>query len=417
MSNSKKRNYLLILICFLVYVSTYFLKYSYNANIINIKEKFGVSHSEAGLVTTMFFISYGIGQFVNGILARKYNLRICFPIFISISCALNIGVFFTPIDKFYIIKYLWLINGAVLSALWPCVIRMLTSNINEEYKDKAILVIGFVSAAGTSLTYALSSLFTKIENFNLIFIFAAIIGVLFSIVWLLSYDYISIPEGEKALGKKEVVHKEKERVSFYFYTCVIGLLTIVATFTRDGIENWCPKILYDMFNFDKSLSIFITIIGPILQFIGAIIAVELKKVIKSHILLSTISILASILFLGLGWIFSFNEKVTIALAMVAAVLFASTVINITTTILPMVWSKYRNSGFYAGIFNGCAYLGSAISAFGVGYIADTSTWGNVFKLITIILAGSIVISSIYIIISKVLKIKGDEKTETVSENK
>ena len=40
---------------------------SYSSNITAIEDAFGVTHSQSGLVTTCFFIAYGIGQIVNGI--------------------------------------------------------------------------------------------------------------------------------------------------------------------------------------------------------------------------------------------------------------------------------------------------------------------------------------------------------------
>ncbi|MBQ9782328.1 MAG: MFS transporter, partial [Clostridia bacterium] len=75
---SKKLNKttLLIALCWLVYTCSYLGKLGYNANITQIESVFNVSHSTAGIVSTFFFFAYGIGQVVNGIFCKKYNLKI-----------------------------------------------------------------------------------------------------------------------------------------------------------------------------------------------------------------------------------------------------------------------------------------------------------------------------------------------------
>ena len=65
----------LIMLCWLVYACSYIGKLSYNANIEQIETAFGIAHADAGLVSTFFFFAYGIGQVVNGILCKRYNIK------------------------------------------------------------------------------------------------------------------------------------------------------------------------------------------------------------------------------------------------------------------------------------------------------------------------------------------------------
>ena len=72
----EKRQNLLILMCWLVYVSSYLSRYSYNSNIVAIKDYYGVTNSVTGLVSTCFFFAYGTGQLVNGLMCKKYNAKV-----------------------------------------------------------------------------------------------------------------------------------------------------------------------------------------------------------------------------------------------------------------------------------------------------------------------------------------------------
>ncbi len=81
MRKKSYQNYLIFL-CWFVYSVAQTGRYSYSANVNLIMDKYSVSHTEAGLVTTMFFICYGVGQIVNGLICSKYNRRIV----LSVAC-------------------------------------------------------------------------------------------------------------------------------------------------------------------------------------------------------------------------------------------------------------------------------------------------------------------------------------------
>lgn len=46
--------------------------------------------------------------------------------------------------------------------------------------------------------------------------------------------------------------------------------------------------------------------------------------------------------------------------------------------VPMSVPDKKSSGFYAGVMNGSAYIGSTISTYGLGLIADKSGWNGTF---------------------------------------
>ena len=70
-----KRQWLLVALCWAIYTASYLGKYCYNANKSVIMSYFSIDKATAGLVGTCFFIAYGAGQVVNGLLCKKYNIR------------------------------------------------------------------------------------------------------------------------------------------------------------------------------------------------------------------------------------------------------------------------------------------------------------------------------------------------------
>ena len=75
MTTKKSGASLLIFMGWLIYSMSYLGKLNYSANITQIIDHYGITKSEAGLVPTFFFFSYGVGQVVNGLLCKKYNIK------------------------------------------------------------------------------------------------------------------------------------------------------------------------------------------------------------------------------------------------------------------------------------------------------------------------------------------------------
>ena len=138
--HSKKRGIdkstLLLALCWVVYTCSYIGKLSYNANISQVGIAFDVDHAATGMVSTFFFFAYGIGQIVNGLLCKRYNVKFVVFTCLMVGSAMNLLVAFAP--SFSLVKYFWLINGIAMSFLWPTVIRLLSETIKKNRVEKSV---------------------------------------------------------------------------------------------------------------------------------------------------------------------------------------------------------------------------------------------------------------------------------------
>ena len=123
------RHSLLLGLCWIIYTCSLIGKMNYGANITQVEAYFGVSHADAGMVSTFYFFAYGAGQIINGLFCKKYNLKYVIFSCLFVAGGANIAIGLTK--NFAIIKYLWLLNGASLSVLWPVLIRLLSENLNK----------------------------------------------------------------------------------------------------------------------------------------------------------------------------------------------------------------------------------------------------------------------------------------------
>lgn len=388
MKTAKSRARFLIFLCWLVYSVSYLGKMNYSANITKIIEFYRISKAEAGIPNTFFFFAYGIGQFVNGVLCKRYNIK--WIVFGSLLASALINLFVAVNIKFAAVKWLWLLNGFVLSILWPSLIRLLSETLPQEDLGRSSVIMGTTVAAGTIVIYGLSSVYAYLDNFKLAFYTAAVVGAFVAALWLTLYKKttrIVFADKSASYEKKATVigitekfkQTKREQRALLVYVCILCLCAIGVNLIKDGLTTWVPLILKEEYRITDSISILLALLLPIVAIFGNMIALTVHKRISDYIThcAAFFGIMLCFITIIIGSIKS--EQVLIMLFGLLVVSFlASSLNSLITSIFPMFMRERLNSGLYSGVLNGFCYLGSTISAYGLGIIADNFGWTSVF---------------------------------------
>ncbi len=386
--NKKSQAFLLLFLAWLVYSTSYLGKVNYSANITQIIDFYGVTKAQAGVVPTFFFFAYGIGQVFNGIFCKRYNIKWMVFISLVVSAIINLTIAVTA--NFVIIKWLWLINGFVLSVLWPTLIRLLSESLPQKALGTSTVVMGTTVALGTLIIYSLSSVYAAFGKFKLSFYTASFAVLAVSVVWVILYNrafilaktekaedepIVSSKNAEASQSSQKNAEKKLLFASIYvFCFCAIGVNLI-----KDGLTTWVPSILKEEFSMSDSLSILLTLFLPVLAIFGNAFALKIHKKIPDYInhsvvIFTIIAVLIAMIIFSLSL-----ELVAVMLVGLVSVNFlASSLNSLVTSIFPLFMRGKVNSGLFAGILNGFCYLGSTISSYGLGAIADKFGWVSVF---------------------------------------
>lgn len=399
---------ILLLLCWLVYSCSYIGKLGYGANIVSVENDYGVTHAEAGIASTCFFFAYGAGQIVNGIFCKKYRLKhvVFFALMVSAFCNLTVAV----IHNFAVVRILWLINGAALSVLWPSLIRLLSETLKAEYSPKVVVAMGTTVAAGTFAVYGLSALFVAFGHYRLIFYLASLLLPSIAIAWVLSFDKLTKACSEEKCDECGVPAEKSERrekSSFdgavIAFIIILGFFAIITNLVKDGLTTWVPAILKEKYGVPDSIGIILTLVMPLLALFGTSVAVCLNKRIRDFVDLCGIAfvVIATLTFCltlageGVG-------GVVVTLCCLAGVsLLTSATNNAITSMAPLYMKDKFNAGLFAGMMNGLCYVGSTLSAYGLGVFADEFGWIFVFYLLSGLSAACVVVAVVHLIFGKI----------------
>ncbi len=393
MKNKKSGAMLLIFLGWIVYTTSYLGKVNYSANITQVIEYYNVTKAQAGIAPTFFFFAYGIGQVFNGLLCKKYNIK--WMIFLSLISSSVINFIVALSSNFNVIKWLWLVNGFALSILWPTLVRLLSEAVPQKNLGASSVVMGTTVATGTLVIYGLSSVFAAFDKFKLSFYTAAFAIGAVALLWLALYN------GATAASKKEKdaedeplkeiktynsgkkIRKKKGQRVFYTSVCVLCFCAIGVNLIKDGLTTWVPSILKEEFSMNDSLSILLTLLLPVLAIFGNAFALTVHKKIPDYVNHCAVVflVMAGVIGVIIGSI-SLKLAAFMLVGLVVVNFLASSLNSLITSIYPLLMREKINSGSFAGILNGFCYLGSTISSYGLGVIADNFGWTAVFYTLT-----------------------------------
>ena len=389
--SSIRAQYISMIICWLAYTSACMARFSYSANIASIEKDYNVGNASAGLVMTFFAAAYGLGQFVHGALCMRYPRKQIVSLALFVVSLINLSLFFGV--PFGAIKYLWLVSAVFQSILWPISLQIISENVGEKLMPKAVFLMSTTTALGTFTVYGISTVFVEI-NYRITFAVCAAILFAFAIIW-----YICYKPGHFLKTEKEERQNENTNGKFLYIlipVLLLGIFSLITNFMKDGIQTFVPVILKSISKLPDSFSMMLTLVLPLFGIFGSMLAVNLNKKIPKVIPLCLFFFGAISFFNAVVLFFGNNIFVTVLSFGILELLLHGSSIAIVS-IFPLAMRKRMSSGALAGLLNGAAYIGTAISTYALGKIADVSGWSAVFATLVGISVSAFVLGGVYLV--------------------
>lgn len=385
--HSGKYQCLLIFLCFFIYFTAQLGRYSYTSNINLFIDTLKINKTTAGLVSTLYFLFYGAGQIINGIFCKRYNRRIICLFAVIASSIINVSVFFGV--PFGFLFFLWPLNAACQSVLYPSLMLTISENVEKKYLAASSIIMACATTVGTFGSYGLSALFSEPWNFRDSFLIAALAMTFAGFVWIFGTARLHKKEKQTSLILASV-ESDSEKVRAgedstvqvhklgFLALAELAFFSFVSHAVSGGVSTWTPTIIKDVFGLSNGLSAFLSSFLPFFSIFNSILS-ELayrwfKNFNNTSVFLFGVTIILS---LGVFFILKTNY-IVLLIFLIAIRLSSGAAVNLYTAKAPLYLADRCNAGFLSGFLNGLCYLGNAISSFVLGLIADNASWSAVF---------------------------------------
>lgn len=377
---SVKKSRLVVIVLWLIYASAYFGRTCYSAAIASIVSNGIYDKSDIGIVGTAFFICYGAGQIVNGILGDRINpfVMVLFGAAFSGICCTSMA--FT--DSLGAMAAIWGANGIFQSMLWSPLLRIYSETINEKLRKGAVLNIALSLPVGTVLSYLVSTFIIGRFSYKYVFMCGGAVILTMFVTAFISFSSLrkSIVKERKEVVLSNSVNTDKPKKGLWAIVLASGLLVIIVPsflhgMMRDGITNWVPTMITEVYGVSPSLSTFLTIALPIFNAFGAYAVTPLYKKLgedemKTAGVTAIVALVPMLLLLTIGKVPVY--VIVLLLALTTASMYSLNYLIISR--VPVRFTSYSCTSTISGILNSFAYIGCSVSVYGFGAVSQKIGW-------------------------------------------
>lgn len=428
--------------CFIAYVVFHMLRKNLVVALPAMADEFGYSNTELGLLGASLYLTYGVGKFVNGMLADRANVRKFIPTTLFCSAIANLcfvisTMFITPGEVtffglpsgailLWVMAFFWGANGWFQAGGFPPIAKSLSFWYSNSERGTVWSLWSTSHQIGVCAAAVVSGYVVQYLGWRAAFYVPAIFCILVSI-WL--YDRlrdrpvsVGLPDVEVYRGeitKEEAEQDTDNRTYFQVFKesilCnkIMWLLAISYVFVyviRFGTEDWVVKYLQEAKGYttlEASVSL------GILAFWG-MVGVILSGVISDKIFggkRSPVNIiyLTAIIFVLYGlYVIPADNKLLMNVIVALTGFCISGPQMLIGGLCAIEASSKKVASAATGFTGVWGYVGAVLSAVGTGWFVDNFQWKGaiIFWIIAAIITISLMIVILFDEYGKKKKVKG-----------
>lgn len=403
----KVRYRLLVALACALYFTSYLTRLDFNAALASIVENTAMTKSQAGLIGTALFFSYGFGQIVSGFLGDKVKPQLLILIGFIVTILCN-GIF-PCFSNVTVLVIVWGINGFAQAMFWPPLVKILIDYLPQEKFPNACFCVSVAAQAATIIIYLIVPLILVTLNWQAVFYIVSGVALLVAVVLVIGFRAVTAGlkktrfDSEISLNaevgeQRPEADKKSDKSAPNLMPVLLssGFITILAAiafqgFLKDGITTWMPTYVTEVFQMETSVSILLNVVMPIFSILSVYVATAVyKKMIRNEVNGAAIffgisAVLAVALFL-------FSDKNAVAaLILSALVVGAMHAINLyLISYVPSRFAAVGKTSTVSGLTNAFTYIGSSLSSYLTAFLAEWIGWQYTVLCWCFVAAGGLV---------------------------
>ncbi len=376
------------------YAAFYLVRQNFSMAIPGMIEEFGYSKAQMGMIGTYFSIVYGFGKFINGYISDRSNARYFLAIGLMGSALISFCMGF--VEGLWGFTMFWVINAWFQSMGWPANARMLTHWFSPKEIGTMISLWSSSHQIGAAAIVIIAGYLIPLYGWRSAFYLPAGLALFFSF-----YAYNRLRDTPKDLGfppveeYKEDIRMDsaldEERINMReVFSLVlknklvwyVGMANLFLHVPRMGVFFWAPTFLKELKGFKLETAGWQVAGFEIAGLVGGIVAGWLSDKVfdgrRGPVGATYLVLLAFALFILWKLPSSHPWVYALSFMLVGFLVYGPQVL---VGIAASDFASKRAVGVGSGVTGTLAYVGSAISGGGIGYIAgNLGGWDTCFML-------------------------------------
>ncbi len=364
----KQQTHVLELLCCLVYFTSYITRGNYSAVMSELLTALDLSKPLASMAVTGNFLAYGVGQLLCGWYGDRIepHRMITFGLLGTAGCNVLLPLFPTPIAM----AVIWSCNGFFQSMLWPPLVRIMADQLSTEQYARATARVTASASIGTFSLYLLTPLCITLGNWRLVFFLPAAFGCVAAFLWTHQTRMLQCSMTQQ---QNEVTDSLPQAIVCSALP-LLAIAIVLQGFIRDGITTWMPVYLGEVFVLPSQFSILLSAILPLCSIAGIFLASHLDLQIRNEARTS-FALFAGAAACGLLLIPFWNRSLPAALLCFAIIYATVCGINLMLiSRLPGYFLRFGRVSVISGVLNAFTYVGSTLSGYSIGQLAEICNW-------------------------------------------
>jgi sugar phosphate permease len=269
---------------YLGYCVFYFTRKNMSPALHIFSKELNVDIVQLGIISSVFYITYGAGKLVAGMMAERLNVRAFMATGLFLSSVVNL--FYGNLTSIWMLSFFWGLNGLFQAAGYPPVAKSLVAWFGPTERTEKWSWWSSSHTAGTLGIGLLVGLLIKYCDWRSIFYVPGIIGIITSVYLFVSLrdkpTNVGLPPIEEYKNDKHPVQLENKQVSFWQifkkfilknkFVWYLSIALSCVYFVRMGTLDWATKFLYDNRGIDKVEVVWLWNLMPLFGMPGGIFA-------------------------------------------------------------------------------------------------------------------------------------------------
>ncbi len=390
MKTSAKNAFIIGGTCTAAYMFVYFVRNILSVVSPEMIESGALTEAQIGSLSSAFFITYAIGQLINGIIGDKIKGKYMMSIGLILAGISSLS-FSIKNASFTVIYVAYALCGYFLSMMYGPMTKLVAENIEPLYASRTSVAYNFSSYLGSPLAGIVAVIF----SWALVFLCGGITLIISGICCYIIFTVLE-KKGIISNNSSENQKKKKGKIKILLQK-KIGKFTLVSILTgivRTTVVFWLPTYYTQYLGYSSSASALIFTISTLFTSINAFVAIivyeRLNRNLDATMIISfSISTLSFLLCI-------FVKEPIINIILINLAIFAA---NGSST---MLWSRYcpglRSTGLVSsatGFLDFVSYMAASISSTVFANAVNDIGWSGLIIVWCVLMALGVAVSVPY----------------------